>query len=477
MKVFLALLTLLLAGCGNIFRQPSYAAIQQEYSDVVVRPNSRPAPTSNPQQLDLQQCMLRALQRNPDYRIALARIDKARGALIAARSQLLPTLQLGWRYLHADSPALNFASKLDQRKFQLQGDLNYPGDFGSSNLSLDANWRFNLAGRELLQSKIAGLGVKISKLEEQAIKNNLIDAVIISYYDALAARHFIDIARRSAATVESQLKETQVLYQGGSSLKSDVLALKVRFASSQENVVKAGNRYRLALNALAILMGEGPEQEWQLSEADWQPVQLPENFEKGLAVALSKRPELKQARQRLIAARYQVDVAHSGYVPDVELFGSYYFEDRDLKYSSNRDNWKVGVAVVWKIFDGLRTHSQVVQAKALVREMLLQDRKTTLTIEHQVSAAYRNWQEAKQRVAVLQLALSEAEENLGLVKNQFQGGAATITKYLDSELALTNTRFLLTTARYDLKKARASVGKALGYCGTCAQNLIEEQAK
>ena len=83
------------------------------------------------------------------------------------------------------------------------------------------------------------------------------------------------------------------------------------------------------------------------------------------------------------------------------------------------------------------------------------------------SDLYRNWEEASERTRVLELAVKQAEENMDLVKKQYEGGTVIITKYLDTELALTNTRYQLMAARYDLKKAKASVGKSLGLCGAC----------
>ncbi|NUM33703.1 MAG: TolC family protein [Candidatus Brocadiae bacterium] len=471
-KVYLFFLVFLFTGCSTVWQKPEYEKIYSEYSPVFLRKGEKQSKMEK--QMDITSSIRTALKGSPDLEAMSYRIEKARGFLVQAQAYLMPVVDLRWGYFHADSPATYFATKLEQHKFQLQGDLNKPGDFGSSQLGIRAGYSFNLAGTSLLQKKVADMGVAIAQNQKDAATNILVDAIILSFYDALAAKQFIQITEQSVQTVQSQLEETTVKYQGGSALKSDVLALKVRLAQANENVIKAKNRYQLALEALLYMMGVSPGQEIELMEQDWNPTSFPQNSQEGIVFALGNRPELKQARNSIIAARYGLDIAKGDYAPDLELFASYSFEDRDMKYSSNRDNWQMGLALSWRFFDGFLARGKEKSAKAFLQEMLAMDRKTTLMIEHEVSGSYRNYQEAQEREKVMSIAVEEAQENLSLVKKQFEGGSATITKYLDAELALTNSRFLLTSARYDIKKAKASVGKSLGLCGQCARELQGE---
>jgi outer membrane protein TolC len=77
-------------------------------------------------------------------------------------------------------------------------------------------------------------------------------------------------------------------------------------------------------------------------------------------------------------------------------------------------------------------------------------------------------EEAKARLAVTEASAAQAEESLRLVKKQYEGGSATITRYLDTELSLNRARIRSTAAFYDREKTRAAVGRALGYWGKYA---------
>lgn len=454
---FIYILLVFLLGCSSVFKEPKYHDI------VLVRPikNERKNAQQVQKRFDIERCIEEALKGNPNYKMVLHRIETAKATLLGAKSSFFPVANIRWRYFHADSAGTFFSTKLEQRKFSLSGNLNDPGDFGSSNLSFNIMHQLNLAGREILQYKMTKATLDIHRFEEQKYKNILFDAIVVAYYELLKAKKFVSIAKQSVDTVKSQLNETEVKFKGGSALKSDVLSLKVRLALANENVVKAKNRYALMLNILAKLMGFDPHQHFEVIEKDWHISGVPEHYEKGIKVALLKRPELKQARKQILVSRYGVDIAKSFYFPNIELFGKYYYEDRDLRYSRKQANWQVGIAINWDVFN-FRTYTNVKKSKALLKEMITFDRKATLEVKHEVSIAYLNLQEAKEREKVLKLAVTRAEENLSLVKKQFEGGAATITKYLNAELALTNSRFQLTSAKYDLKKAKASVGKALG---------------
>ena len=106
--------------------------------------------------------------------------------------------------------------------------------------------------------------------------------------------------------------------------------------------------------------------------------------------------------------------------------------------------------------------------------MLAADRKTTQSIQLDLKTAYLRLAEAKARCKVAMASIAQAEEALRLVRKQYEGGSVTITGYLDAELACNRARIRSTTAIYDKQKARAAVGRALGYWGTYAEGALKQ---
>ena len=55
-----------------------------------------------------------------------------------------------------------------------------------------------------------------------------------------------------------------------------------------------------------------------------------------------------------------------------------------------------------------------------------------------------------------------AGETFGLVKQQYEGGSADITRYLEAELAYNRARMHETTAYFDREIARAHIARSIG---------------
>ncbi|MFV9644710.1 MAG: TolC family protein [Desulfobacterales bacterium] len=127
----------------------------------------------------------------------------------------------------------------------------------------------------------------------------------------------------------------------------------------------------------------------------------------------------------------------------------------------------------WDIFTGFSTNARVRNARAVLDQMLAADRKATQSIQLDVRTAYLRSSEAKARLAVAEASIAQAEESLSLVRKQYEGGSATITRYLDAELAFNTARVRDRSAFYDWKKAQADIGRALGYCGLCARKELK----
>ena len=87
-------------------------------------------------------------------------------------------------------------------------------------------------------------------------------------------------------------------------------------------------------------------------------------------------------------------------------------------------------------------------------------------MEFEVKSAYLDLKEANARLTVAETRVTMAEESLALVKKQFEGGTATITRYLEAELAVNQSRINAVSAYYDREKAMAEIGRTLGMLTT-----------
>ncbi|GAB6905704.1 TolC family protein [Desulfosarcina cetonica] len=405
-----------------------------------------------------------AQTNNPDLLMAAARIERARATLAKSAAPFYPQVTLTTEYTQGDAPSAYLFKAIDQRKLpQATVDFNHPGWFENyeSGASLGINL-FN-GGRDTLNREIAKTGVTLSELDRNGIKNQVMATAIGTYYNILAAAKYTRVAQEALNTTQSQLDIMDVRYRSGAALKTDLLSLQVRMAESEELLLQSRNRHRLAQAALAELLGVEPDMPFAIAEDPAYAVQIPQDPASAEGYALLHRPELASAREKLRQSRMALDAARAGYLPRLDFMTRYYVDDPAMKYSTERDNWTAGLYLSWKIFDGFATHNERKEALAQLQEAMAGDRKALLAVKFDVKRSYFNLDEAEKRLKVATSNVKTADETFRLVKRQYEGGAANITRYLEAELAYNQARIRETTAYFDREKARAQIARAIGH--------------
>jgi outer membrane protein TolC len=424
---------------------------------------STSAPCSTDQPLNLKKAVEIAQANNPDINMATARIHQARALMQLARAPFYPFVKFYTEYLQGDAPSAFLFKTIDQGKLPPDTDFNEPGWFQNYETGVKVDINLYNGGKDILSYKMAENKTAISESERQSIDNRLVTTVIGIYYSAQAARDFIRIAKESVAAVEAQLRIMRVRFKAGGVLKSDILSLEVRLANAREDLVRSQSNLKATLAGLAQVMGLDPDTSLKLTSVAVQPVELPQNYSDGIIHALEHRPELKKIRDQLVQSRMAMDLARAGYWPRIDLAAHYYLDDPNFFFSADRDNWTAALMLNWDIFTGFSTRNAEAKALAMLEEMMSADRKNVLAIKADVKNAYLKMDEVLARMQVTEKSVVMAEESLQLVKQQYEGGSVGITRYLETELALSRARTRKTAAFYDHEKALAEIQRAIGF--------------
>ncbi len=170
--------------------------------------------------------------------------------------------------------------------------------------------------------------------------------------------------------------------------------------------------------------------------------------------------------------RMAMDQIKGQFLPRLDVVGRYYVDDDAMGYNLDRDNWTAALMLNWDLFTGLSTRAEQQRAQAMLEELLAADRKTVLDVKMDVKNAYANLDAAGARLQVAASSVAAAEESLGLVKRQYEGGSATITRYLEAELDRNRSRLNHAVAYFDQRKSEAEVARAIGYYATADNALV-----
>jgi outer membrane protein TolC len=468
--VILTGLCLALSGCPSASRY-SYEKVRQEYAATLEQLPAEQAPAvaieapAIDQPLALADAIDIALANNLDEQMAIARIKRAEAELDRAKAPFWPQASFYTEYMQGDAPSAYLFKTIDQRRLPPNVNFNDPGWFENYESGLTASLNLYNGGRDYLTKAQAANRVDISRLDRQVVENALVAAVIHAYYDIRAAQEAVRIADESVATVNEELRVTQVRYEGGSALKSDVLSLDVRLARAREMAVGSRNRQQTATAAFAELLGASPDTNVRLADEKPDPVDYPQAYEAGLIRALKQRPELAKARMRVVQGRIALDKARTGYLPRLDVLARWYVDDPNMSYDLERDNWTAAVLLNWEFFSGFSTSADKSKAAAMLEEMIAADRQAVQKVKLDVKTAYLRLDEAEARLQVAQSSIASATESFKLVKKQYEGGSATITRYLEAEFDRNRALLRASSAFYDRQKASADVARAVGRWG------------
>ncbi len=462
-----------------------YNAIRSEYPSYYCPVSSAPSAQDKAfcildKTLTLKLALEMALKNNPDSQVAEARIRQSEAMLKKACAPFMPMVNVYTEYTRGDFPSGFLFKTIDQRLFVNGTNFNDPGIIENFETGISAQISLFDGGRHILGKNMAKEDLALNTQERLAVRNSVAAQLINAWYDTLSASEYVKIAEESVTTVKSQLDIMTVRFKGGSALKSDILSLNVRLAQAEEDLLKSRNRHKLAGAALATILGFPPDRDVSIDPAPFTLAGIPENYERGMEQAMIRRPELAKIKSMVRKTRMAMDMAKSAYLPTAGLMGKYYVDDPSMDYDTDRDNWAVGVMVNWNIFSGFSDQAGTAAADAGLREVLSSDRKALLNISFDVKNAYLRKDESLARMDVSRRSILMAEENLALVKKQYEGGSATITRYLESELDRNSAKIRATSAFYDHEKAVADIARAIGLLSDPEQivsHVVTEEKK
>jgi outer membrane protein TolC len=400
----------------------------------------------------LQRALEKALDLNPDARIARVRIMAAEAGLQQANADFWPRLQFQSSYIRTDNPMQVFGNLLNQRAFFPTLDFNDVPDVDNLNAKGLVTLPFYVGGKNKASREAARATSQVAREESQAIRNALGFEVSRGFYTALKTKEFIRAAEAAVDAFQTNVSIAKKRMEGGALLKADALDVAVRLAQAREDLVRAQNAHTLALRALRNLIGL-EDKDFSVTD-DAPAITAPDSGD------FSRRPELAAARQRRRAAEEQVRAAKAGYLPRASAFGSLDY-DYGWKYQNGGGSYTAGALVQWDIWDGKLTSAKVQEANAQVQVANEEERRVTLALDLELEQARLELKTADERLAVSEQAVSQASQSAELNRARFGQGLALSTQLIDSETALVAARVRRAEAEADRRIAIAALRKAL----------------
>ena len=446
----------LLAGCSFIpaYERPA-APIPSAYATAPADTAGTPGAASvapwqdyfaDPQ---LRQLIEAALANNRDLRVAVLNIEQARATFQVRRSDLYPTVGLGANASRGPSAA--------------NGDLTNSFSVG---LALSA-WELDFFGR-IASLKEQALAQYLATEEgRNAAQVSLVAAVANGWLTLLADEELLELSRQTLASREESVRLTKMRLDAGVASALDFRQAQSQTLAAQATLAQQKRQRALDENALALLLGQSLPDDVRASLAGSQLANAPAMtpLPAGLpSELLTRRPDIRQAEQQLIAANANIGAARAAFFPRISLTAQAGTASSELSGLFKSGSWGFTIApsLLLPIFDAGRNQANLESAQAGRSIAIAQYEKAIQTAFREVSDALAG-QATLQEQSQAQQQQAEAESaRLQLADLRYRNGVSSYLDLLDAQRSLFATQQGVVQVRLAQLQNQVALYKALG---------------
>ena len=391
----------------------------------------------------LQSLVQEALDGSGDLRTAAQRVRQADIALQLAGASLLPSVSAS-----AGSSA-NRNEGTATRK--------------STSVSLGVSYEVDLWGRLAAGQDSAGLLLDASRYDLETARITVASSVASTYFQWLAARERLEIARASLATAERVLRIAESRLRNGVATPLEVSQQTTAVLQQRTALAPLELQARQTASALALLLGRQPVGYAVGGGDTLMQLQTPAVAPGLPSALLARRPDLRAAESRLAAADADVAAARAALLPSLSLSASGGVSSAALvSLAGATGGASLAASLVQSLFDGGRRQLQVessrVQREVLVETYASAARRAFKEVDDALGSADTSLRQERTQAEVV----AQAQRTLQLAELRYREGADTLLTVLDAQRTLFGAQDALAQQRLARLNAAVDMYRVLG---------------
>jgi outer membrane protein TolC len=417
--------------------------------------------------LTLEDAVAAAEGQNHALAASALELDKVDERSAAARTKRLPALKI-------DAVGSRLLESLD---FTFKGGAfgTFPGigpvPAAKTSVSTPTDFTATFVasvGQPLTQQYRIGLGLDALRLDRDIAGEDLrkerqkVAAEVRTTYYQLSATEAGVLALRDLVHAIEDVDALTGRYLGEETvLRSEALEVKARLARERQRLSAAENALASQREHLNQVMGRDLGAPFRVAQpSDLVASARVLTVDAARARALANRPEVRKAALRIDQADTARRIAHSQWIPDVTLFGSY---ARNVNYDVIPDHVAmVGLQLSWEPWDwGRRKHEAEEQAVAKRQARDGHD-EAAQQIAVEVGQRWRAVNDAAARLEAVRMSEDAAKAYLEDIRNRYREDASMLHDVLEAEARLSGARHDFTDALAGYWSATAELERTIG---------------
>jgi multidrug efflux system outer membrane protein len=391
----------------------------------------------------LQKLIERALAGNLDLQSAAARVRESQAQLVVVRAERLPTLGLG----------------LTTTPTALRPSDTFTSTFLAAGL---LSWEVDLWGRIARRVEAGEAEVARAQASRDGAQVSLVAEVASRYFEIGGLRDVLEATERNAQLQRDALRLMRRRNEAGIVSAAEVRQAEVQLATTEARVPGLQRDLSATENALALLLGAAP----MPAPGERVRLTLPPALPAGLPSELvDRRPDLREAEQRLVAANARVGEARALLLPSLSITGALGRVSTALDglvRNTGSDVASLGPNVSQTLYAGGALQANRAAAIARLDQALLAYRRTALNALREVSDAITSYDRIGEELQRQDERVKATLAALRLADRRFGAGVTSYLEVLDAQRQLLSAETDRVNATRARQVALVQVYRALG---------------
>jgi len=403
------------------------------------------------------------LKNNYDIQIAKNNQEIAENNAGFGTAGFLPTLNASGNYNVSNS----------------EQDTDSPFSFGdrdnrTQNAQISMNWTlfdgFKMFIDNSRYNELAKLGEYQSR---NAIENSLI-GILRAYYNVVQQKQLLEVSKNSLEISRLRMEKQQVRKDLGSSSSTDFLNARVSFNNDRSSYLKQELQLLIVKKDLNLALGRNPEIKFDVND-QIQVNKIELSFDDLLELSRTNNKALLISEQNKIIADKNLSLSKSAYSPKLALNANYgytnSYTDRlgvvtgsgtrsDIE-SKSLDK-SVGLTLNLNLFNGFRDKINYQNAWLEAKN---QEHNYNKSLNQLNGLTHEKYTSLNKQVEITKLEeenVIAAQQNLQLLQDLFQVGAASSLEFRDAQVNLARSQANLIAAKFQAKLLQLELDQLTG---------------
>jgi outer membrane protein TolC len=403
--------------------------------------------TQNIREMSLEEALAIAEKDNFRIRMAESDIEITRSQYRQTNAVFLPQISLEETGVSSNDPLNVFGFKLKQESATTADFnpelLNAPDPYENFTTKLQVQQPLFNPDQLFHRSAVKN---RLNAAKEQ-LKGTTSYArfqVKDTYYQLLLTDERLSVINISLKAARENEKQAGDLLEQGMVNKADYLAAAVRVRDLESRQSEAKDLLQSVRENLRFLLGMSEE-----------IVIKPTDSLRMASVSLGSIPvssgttnsTLRALQYRVEAAEEMVKSSKFSFVPSLNAFGSYEFNDNVL-FGTRGESYMVGATLKWDLFSGFSKAGKVMQSRAELKKAEVAYQSQSLKNQMEIKQARRSVRQAQKQFNFVEASAEQVAEDFRIRTDRYEQGMETTSDLLRAEARLSQARLQRLNALY-----------------------------